>query len=249
MNAEKQEKLVSFTDALPRGADQKDTATSEPDPQKSVSLHLPESAPRAAGIDPDLLGDLQGQARDLQSELWTLREKHNEMGEELAQERRESELTRAELTSAREEMRTVREELAVVKASLVSPRGGPAPSPSRPSPSSRPHLDEAQPPHMAWASANSDMGGKGAFAPRAGPGSVLSQPNLYHAPSAALSSGSASVGDTVLAAANFIQMLATQVKKQKDDRFSDLTAHSALPEDAPELPGQLPGSTGEAYRD
>jgi len=242
-NADKQERLVSFADALPREADQKDTASGEPDPQKSVSVHLPEVAPRAAGIDPNLLGDLQGQARDLQSELWTLREKHNEMGEELAQERRESELTRAELTSAREEMSAVREELSLVKASLASPRGGPASS------SSRPYLDDSQPPHMAWASANSDTGGNRAFAPRAGPGSFLSQPNSHRAPSAALSSGSTSVGDTVLAAANFIQMLATQVKKQEDERFSDLTAHSALPEDAPELPGQLPGSTGEAYRD
>jgi len=74
----------------------------------------------------------------------------------------------------------------------------------------------------------SDTGGSGAFASRAGPGSVPPPPpSMHRAPSAALSSGGASVGDTVLAAANFIQMLATQVKKQEDGGFSDLTAHSA----------------------
>ena len=235
------DRSVAFADARAEKEDLEDTAGGDPVHPDSANVPVPEVAPRAGGIDPSLLEDLQGQARDLQSELWTLREKHNELGEELAQERKESELTRAELTSAREEMSSVREELAVVKASLASPRGGFPPSSSRPYP-------DAQPPHAAWASEISDTGGSGAFASRAGPGSVPPPPpSMHRAPSAALSSGGASVGDTVLAAANFIQMLATQVKKQEDGRFSDLTAHSA--EDAPELPGQLPGSAGEGYRD
>ena len=186
----------------------------------------------AASITPAFLDDLREQAREMQSEFWTLREKHTEMEAELAMERKESELARADLASALNEMNSVRAELAEVKSSLSSPRVAP---PS----AGLPYLEtRTQPPHPAWAS-SSEAGGGGSFAARSGPASVRSEADTRRTARPTLSSGSASLGDTVLAAANFISMLATQVKNSEGRHTETL---NMLSEAATELPGQMPVS-------
>ena len=222
-------KTVSFSDTVAEPDD------AQPDRSLSVpteSAPAPAVALEAVSITPVLLDDLREQTREMQSELWTLREKHTEMEAELAMERKESELARADLASARDEMNSVRAELAEVKASLSSPRVAP---PS----AGRPYLEtQIQPPHPAWAS-SSEAGGAVSFAARSGPASVRSETDARRAARSALSSGSASVGDTVLAAANFISMLATQVKNSEGRQNETF---NMLSETATELPGQMPES-------